>query len=488
MRSVFRVSEPGRNPAELHVGDVVAGKYRIERALGAGGMGVVVAAMHLDLDQRVAIKFLRPEALANPEAVARFSREAKASARIRGEHVARTLDVARLEDGTPYMVIEYLDGYDLASRLSRKGPLPIDRAVEFVLQACEAIAEAHVLGIVHRDLKPANLYVIRRPDGSASVKVLDFGISKLAPRPGSVPDGALTSTSSLMGSPLYMAPEQMHSARKVDHRSDIWALGVTLYELLAGKPPFDGDTVPELCAMVLTKSAPSLATVRPDVPPEIVTVVDRCLVKDPGGRYQNVAELAWALAAGGHRKWKAAAERVSRIAETGAQAPSTSSVEMLGDVAARAQSEKTDSALNTATTAAHDGSPGRGRRSVALGVAVTALIGAVVLLGYAIGKPGQRVEVQVASSPPKALPSTRPAEAPIPEVVPVPTAPPVISVAKPVPPAPAPSVRSAAPPPPAPVAAVRTAAPLPLAVPDAGIPKPAARPAPPAAVDYDSME
>src|SRR5262245_6617782 len=182
-------------------GDVLAGKYRIDKILGAGGMGVVVAAHHEQLDTRVAIKFLLPQALANTEAVERFAREARAAVKIQSEHVARVSDVGTLDNGAPYMVMEYLEGSDLAAWLHESGPLPVEQAIEFVLQACEAIAEAHAIGIIHRDLKPANLFVIRRPDGVLSVKVLDFGISKATGLSASGSD--MTRTSAVMGSPLY---------------------------------------------------------------------------------------------------------------------------------------------------------------------------------------------------------------------------------------------------------------------------------------------
>jgi serine/threonine-protein kinase len=197
-------------------GEVLAGKYRVERVLGVGGMGVVVSALHLQLDERVALKFLLPEALANPEAVARFAREARAAVKIKSVHVARVSDVGTLETGAPYMVMEFLHGQDLSAVLRDRGPLPYPDAVEFVLQACEALSEAHALGIVHRDLKPANLFLITAADGSPCVKVLDFGISKLTSPSASDPDYAMTKTQAVMGSPLYMSPEQMTSSRGVD--------------------------------------------------------------------------------------------------------------------------------------------------------------------------------------------------------------------------------------------------------------------------------
>src|SRR4051812_29611172 len=211
--------------AGVREGDVLAGKYRVDKILGAGGMGVVVAAHHVQLDERVAIKFLLPEALGNAEAVARFAREARAAVKIKSEHVARVIDVGTLETGAPYMVMEYLEGGDLSQVLASRGPLPVEEAVEYVLQACEAIAHAHALGIVHRDLKPANLFLIRRPDGTNAIKVLDFGISKVMPGKSASSDNAMTRTRTVMGSPLYMSPEQMASTRDVDGRTDLWALG-----------------------------------------------------------------------------------------------------------------------------------------------------------------------------------------------------------------------------------------------------------------------
>nr|HMR07207.1 serine/threonine-protein kinase [Polyangiaceae bacterium] len=218
----------------VNQGDILAGKFRVEKLLGSGGMGMVVAAHHLQLDEPVAIKFLLPEALTNAAAVGRFAREARAATKIKSEHVVRIIDIGSFDSGEPYIVMEYLNGQDLSQLLAARGPLPPDEVAEYILQACEAIVEAHVLGIVHRDLKPANLFVAARMDGTPLVKVLDFGISKVS----TGPDLSLTETSALMGSPLYMSPEQMASAKSVDARTDIWALGVILYELVTGKPPF----------------------------------------------------------------------------------------------------------------------------------------------------------------------------------------------------------------------------------------------------------
>src|SRR5689334_6553526 len=220
------------SPSPVLPGQMLAGKYRVERILGTGGMGVVVAAKHVELNILVAIKFLLPHVLSNQTAVARFAREARAAVRIKSEHVARVSDVGTLESGAPYMVMEYLDGGDLSAWLKERGALPVEQAVEFVLQASEAIAEAHALGIVHRDLKPSNLFVTRRRDGSMTVKVLDVGISKTTSIDAAAMD--MTATTAVMGSPLYMSPEQLQSSKDVDARSDIWSLGIILYELLAG--------------------------------------------------------------------------------------------------------------------------------------------------------------------------------------------------------------------------------------------------------------
>jgi serine/threonine-protein kinase len=296
---------------EVFPGQVLGGKYRVDRVLGAGGMGMVVAATHLQLDERVAIKFLLPEALQNQEAVARFGREARAAVKIRGEHVARVIDVGSFDNGAPYMVMEHLDGRDLSALIEERGALPPADAVDAVLQALEALAEAHALGIVHRDLKPANLFLTRRPDGTPSVKVLDFGISKVTN--ASASDNAMTKTSAIMGSPLYMSPEQMTASRDVDARTDIWAIGVVLYELLSGRAPFRAETLPEICGLILTAAPPAIRNFSRATPEQLQNVVLRCLEKDRARRFQSVSELAQALAPFGSRATSRSIERISRI-------------------------------------------------------------------------------------------------------------------------------------------------------------------------------
>jgi serine/threonine-protein kinase len=296
----------------VKTGDVLAGKYQVERILGAGGMGIVVAAWHQELERRVAVKFLLPEIAERSDAAERFRREARAAVKIRSEHVARVLDVGTLDGVAPYMVMEYLDGHDLAEELRTRRMLPVNESLEYLLQAAEAVAEAHAAGIVHRDLKPANLFVTERGDGSRSVKVLDFGISKSV-LGGSVNDLSLTRTSSLIGSPLYMSPEQMKSAREVDSRTDIWALGVILYEMLAGRPPYVAESIPQLCSALLHDSPPPLSQFRSDVPAGLEQVILRCLAKDRTGRWPTVADLAQNLAAFAPPYARIHADRARRV-------------------------------------------------------------------------------------------------------------------------------------------------------------------------------
>jgi serine/threonine protein kinase len=295
-------------------GTVLAGKYRVDRLLGEGGMGWVVVATHLQLEQRVALKFMRAsQASASPEAVGRFLREARAAARIQSDHVARVSDVGTLEDGAPYLVMEYLEGQDLDSLLQTSPILAIDVAIEYAMQACEGLVEVHAAGIIHRDLKPANLFLARRSDGSVRVKLLDFGISKIAAIPGASPDGGMTSTQALMGSPLYMAPEQMRSSKNVDARADIWSMGVIVYEMLGGRSPFGGDTLPEVCARIMAEPPAPLRESRAEVPAALEAVVMRCLEKDPKRRFPDVATLAQALSAFGQSDARTTADRIGRV-------------------------------------------------------------------------------------------------------------------------------------------------------------------------------
>lgn len=282
------------------LGDVIAEKYRVEGILGVGGMGVVLDARHLQLGQSVAIKVLSIGKDRQQDAVDRFLREGRAAAALTCDHVVRIYDVGQLTTGIPYMVMERLRGKDLSTLLTEFGSMSVEDAVEYIAQATIAISEAHEVGIIHRDLKPSNLFLTLRSDGSPCIKVLDFGISKyLTETDAQTLRGDLTSTRQVMGSPAYMSPEQVRDAKTVDHRTDIWALGVTLYELLTHCPAFDADTLPAICAAIAADTPVPMRQRRPDVPEPVAAIVSRCLEKPPALRYGSAREMLVAL-----RSWQ----------------------------------------------------------------------------------------------------------------------------------------------------------------------------------------
>jgi serine/threonine-protein kinase len=417
-------------------GLVVAGKYRVERVIGEGGMGVVVAATHVELDQQVAIKFLLPEAMRHPEVVERFLREAKVAARVKSEHVARVSDVGRAtgegadDDGVPFIVMEHLEGSDLAATIAASGRLPLDEACEIGLQACEGLAEVHAAGIVHRDLKPSNLFVTRRSDGSPCVKLLDFGISKLSAAGGeSTGDPALTATATIMGSPSYMSPEQLRSTKEVDARTDVWALGAVLYEATTGKPAFRGETVPQVCFLIGSEEPAPPSTLRPDIPAELERVLLACLDKKVETR-ATLVDLARALVHVAPPRARASLDRVEAVVG----APPPRPREVSAPQAPRAAEE----VARTQASWGDDrkGKRGGGGRLVLLAVIAAGVLGVGIYTGR-VDVNGMRGPVKSAASAVGSVVAgaTAAVESAIPSSLPVPSFEPV--------PAPAPSASEA---------------------------------------------
>ena len=398
----------------IRTGDVLASKYEVERVLGSGGMGVVVAARHLELGQRVALKFLLPHVAQNETATARFLREARAAVKVDSEHVARVLDVGRLDTGLPFLVMEYLEGHDL-SQHPRGEALPITEAVELVLQACAGMAVAHAVGIVHRDLKPANLFLTLRPDGSLLLKVLDFGVSKLSLIDSS---SVLTQASAFIGSPLYMSPEQADDARDVDARTDIWSLGVLLYELLSGVPPFDGRTMTELLAALVTRTPRPLRELRPEVPAGLEQVVLRALAKQRELRFADVGAFASALVAFAPRHARVLEQRavgaLSRAASASFAPPTSLTIPPDSDPTVREAPPTFDGQSSTA--AGVDGPRSAARRrlfarpQVLLGLTATCGILAFALQRWATPTPVADATPIAARTLVSAEPTARPAE------------------------------------------------------------------------------
>lgn len=425
---------------------IIDGKYEVVRQLGEGGMGEVLLAKHVQLDQLVAIKILRAELASEPIAVERFLREARAVARIQSDHVVRVFDVATLAEGHPYMVMEYLEGEDLSKRLER-GNVPLDEAIDYVLQACLAIAEAHRVGVIHRDLKPGNLFVARRRDGMQVLKVVDFGISKLAPNGGRIEE-KLTTTSHMMGSPFYMSPEQLRG-EEVDGRSDVWALGLILFELVTAEGPFEAPTMPLLCMQIMNAPARRMSDVRPEleIPAALEDIVARCLAKAPAERYADVVDLAAALSPFGHAK------SPFEIAPTPSNMPTKPPVGMTApmpkvgaEVVRAAPAPLRDEAARVTSSSWDTGdvSKQKKKRRTAL-IFGTAALSLVVLVAAVVRIAGSSAASASATPPSESLPLPPPPSATV-----------VVSAAPPPEPV--------APPPSASASAVTTARPVPAKV------------------------
>ncbi|WP_437614492.1 serine/threonine-protein kinase [Sorangium sp. So ce834] len=443
-------------PDELSIGiapgDVLLGKYRVESVLGRGAMGLVVAARHLALDDRVAIKVLLPRYVQDPEILQRFLREGRAAVRIRSPHVVRVADVGTLENGAPYMVMDHLEGKDLAAVLAESGPLAVPLAVDLVLQACEALAEAHAQGIVHRDVKPSNLFLTRNADGSPCVKVLDFGISKMS----HAEDHALTRVGGVLGSPLYMSPEQLRSASDVDGRADIYSLGVVLFQLLTGRTPFVAHELAQLVYLVTQGEPQRPRALRPDLPEPLEQVILTAIARDRDRRFPTAADFALALVPFAPPHLRAAAERLFGALRGALPAPAPPHggaplAASTAGAAVAAAAMPADGALTIApvgTTNRRPASLDRRVLPIALGLGLAVVASGVFLWrlspGTAPTEGSQGAQAEPRAAPPSAAPSV--AIEPSASAAPPPAAAEPSPAAEPPPAAAEPSA-SAAPPP-----------------------------------------
>jgi serine/threonine protein kinase len=378
------------------VGQVVAGKYRIESLLGRGGMGVVARGRQLELERPVAIKFLRSKLASDARPLQRFAREARIIAQMRSEHVVRVFDVGR-EEGVPFIVMELLVGHDLAREIER-APLSVERAVEFMLHACEALGEAHSLGIVHRDVKPSNLFVAEGFGGRESLKVLDFGVSKWLAPAHDLAAPAVTTDGAAIGTPAFASPEQLTRPESIDGRTDVWALGAVLYQALSGKLPFEADTIPSLYSKIISGEPAPFPNGR-GVPDALIAVISRCLQRSPADRYPSMLELANALLPFAPARAHAVVDSLATLAAPGAHVslPETPERALSGRSTTLEFSQVTPpSMLEGKTPAADPKSRQRVANVLWVGLALL-LLGAIALWGRTPG--GAPTSVTAGSSP-----------------------------------------------------------------------------------------
>lgn len=433
-------SDP-RFSSPVREGELLAGKYVVGRLLGLGGMGAVFEAREERLERRVAVKVLLPRLLNSPTAASRFKREAKAATRITSEHVVKVVEIGDLPDGTPFLVMEYLEGKDLRAVLRECGPLSPHVAIDYLLQALQAVAEGHMNAVIHRDLKPSNLFLSERADGTPLIKVLDFGIAKTL-QLDNAEDLALTSSEDVqLGSPTYMPPEQFTNPKDVDATADIWSLGVTLYELIGGKPPFQGASHAELVGRVLASTPEPLRALAPGsvLPAGLDRIVLRCLEKKREQRYKNAVELATALAPYGSDDARLSLTRVSGLSRSRTPVP-LSSQQDARDVSGAFDPTVPEPTLPmgvdpllrphsyTSSGARRAPTPKRGAR---LWIALAALLAVVLLIWSSSRSRGdQRATTLSAAAPPRLVPELSQA---------VPGASTSHAVSEPLPAAPAPS-------------------------------------------------
>ncbi|MBN1652722.1 MAG: protein kinase [Deltaproteobacteria bacterium] len=278
------------------LGTVLQDRYRIVSRLGEGGMSVVYVVEHTLIGRRLALKVLDPSLANNANAISRFYREARAAAAIDDEQIVEVVDVGKLDNGSPYMLMELLNGRDLRKELEATGPMTIERAVAIAIHCCRALGKAHRKGVVHRDIKPENVFITQRSDGSELIKILDFGVSKMVESGTDLKNGSLTRTGTAIGTPHYMSPEQINGTRDIDPRADIYAMGVVLFEMLANRIPFEATNYPLLVMKIMNEQPPSLMGLRSDIPPELDQVVQRALSRKRDARFSSMADFAEALA------------------------------------------------------------------------------------------------------------------------------------------------------------------------------------------------
>ena len=443
------------------MGEVVGEKYRLVRLLGEGGMGTVYEARHDVIGRRFAVKFLHAELAGHPEILARFRREAQAAGSLENENIAAVTDFGTSPDGAPYIVMEFLEGQDLAKVLAQSGPLPIQRAAHILIQVCRGLYAAHGRGIVHRDLKPENLLLQTRGDGGDLVKILDFGIAKLKStehRPE-----AATRTGITLGTPYYMPPEQARGQKELDERADIYALGVILFELLSGQKPHNGENYNAILYSILMQAAPRIETYRPDLPPELAALVHRAMAADAKERPQSVSELSEALAPFTGRSMTPPPTTDPGSTVFFPQGPQQ-----------RSASTRAPVALTPPTQSAYTPPPSRTGMWVGLGVALVGVLGATAFFVSRGPTPGPAVAATTPLPAPTPVAAPPPVVTAVPEIAPAPALP--FASAEPPPPviaAPTPRVRGAVKPP-----KPQTKTPDPPAATPAPAPAPAKPPAP----------
>jgi serine/threonine-protein kinase len=297
-------------------GQVVGGKYRLDAMIGRGGMGSVWAATHVGLGRRLAVKLIAREYVRSPEALRRFEAEAKAAARLESRHVVGVFDNGTLDDGTPFIAMELLQGETVSDRVERAGPLPLDATVELLAQCCRALAHAHAAGIVHRDIKPDNIFLAREPDtGADVVKVLDFGVAKITLDVGES-SSQITGTGALLGTPLYMSPEQVRGARDVDHRTDLYSLGLVAFTMLTGKVAIQGEAFGDILLKICTAPLPKLLASAPGLPPAMEAWFERACAREPGGRHASAQEFVDSLRAAAGAPHQVLASSASMFGDT----------------------------------------------------------------------------------------------------------------------------------------------------------------------------